>query len=90
MSKKDRIEAGKLINTHGIAGEVKVEVWLDSPKFMKSFRRFYIGEKEYKVLSSRIQKGFLYLTSDIIFMTPSASNFLIVADDMFSLPTVRL
>ena len=61
MSKKDRIEAGKLINTHGIAGEVKVEVWLDSPKFMKSFRRFYIGEKEYKVLSSRIQKEFLYL-----------------------------
>ena len=28
---------------------------------MKSFRRFYIGEREYKVLSSRIQKGFLYL-----------------------------
>lgn len=48
MSKKDRIEAGKLINTHGIAGEVKVEVWLDSPKFMKSFRRFYMGKRNTK------------------------------------------
>ena len=61
MQKADRIEAGKLINTHGIAGEMKAEVWLDSPEFMKSFRRFFIGEREYNVLSSRIQKGFLYL-----------------------------
>ena len=61
MRKADKIEAGKLINTHGIAGELKTEVWLDSPQFMKSFKRFFIGEKEFTVLSSRIQKGFLYL-----------------------------
>ena len=61
MSISDKIDAGKLINTHGIYGEMKAEVWLDSPQFMKSFTRFYIGEKEYAVLSSRVQKGFLYL-----------------------------
>ena len=61
MPKSKRIGAGKLINTHGITGEVKVEVWLDSPQFMKTFKRFFIGEKEFTVLSSRIQKGFLYL-----------------------------
>lgn len=61
MPKSKRIGAGKLINTHGVAGEVKVEVWLDSPQYMKTFKRFFIGEKEFTVLSSRIQKGFLYL-----------------------------
>ena len=61
MIKKEKIDAGKLINTHGISGEMKAEVWLDSPQFMKSFKRFFIREKEYAVLSSRIQKGFLYL-----------------------------
>ena len=61
MQKPDKIEAGKLINTHGIAGEMKAEVWLDSPEFMKSFKRFFIGGREYTVHSSRIQKGFLYL-----------------------------
>ena len=47
MPKAEKIEAGKLINTHGITGEMKAEVWLDSPQFMKTFRRFFIGEKEY-------------------------------------------
>ena len=61
MPKAEKIDAGKLINTHGITGEMKAEVWLDSPQFMKTFRRFFIGKKEYDVLSSRIQKGFLYL-----------------------------
>ena len=61
MPKKEKIDAGKLINTHGIAGEMKAEVWLDSPQFMKTFSRFFIREKEYAVLSSRVQKGFLYL-----------------------------
>ena len=61
MPKAEKIDAGKLINTHGIAGEMKTEVWLDSPQYMKTFRRFFIGEKEYTVLSSRAQKGFLYL-----------------------------
>ena len=61
MGKAERIEAGKIINTHGVAGELKAEVWLDSPAFMQSFKRFFIGEKEYTVRSSRVQKGFLYL-----------------------------
>ena len=57
--KSQLIEAGRVINTHGIAGEVKIEVWLDSPSFMKGFKRFFIDENEYSVLSSRIQKKFL-------------------------------
>ena len=59
MEKQRYIEAGRVVNTHGVAGEVKLEVWLDSPQFLKSFSRLFIGEKEYRVLSARVQKTFL-------------------------------
>lgn len=59
MEKKQFIEAGRIVNTHGIAGEVKIEVWLDSPEFMKRFKRLYIGERELKVTSAKVHKGFL-------------------------------
>ena len=57
--KYQRIEAGQIINTHGVNGEVKIEVWLDSPSFMRKFRRFFIRDREMNVISSRIQKNFL-------------------------------
>ena len=53
------IEAGRIINTHGIAGEVKIEVWLDSPRFFRSFRRLVIEGGDVKVLSTREYKGFV-------------------------------
>ncbi len=59
MEKKPYIEAGRIVNTHGIAGEVKIEVWLDSPQFMKGFKRYFIEEKEVKVLSARVHKSFV-------------------------------
>lgn len=59
MEKQAFIEAGRIINTHGVAGEVKIEVWLDSPAFMKRFKRLYISGKETAVLSAREHKGFL-------------------------------
>ena len=59
MEKKEYIEAGRICNTHGVAGEVKIEVWLDSPEFMKRFKRVFIQGREVKMLSSKIHKGFL-------------------------------
>jgi len=59
MEKKEFIEAGRIVNTHGIAGEVKIEVWLDSPEFMKRFKRLFIQGREVKVLSAKIHKGFV-------------------------------
>ncbi|MDO5444698.1 MAG: ribosome maturation factor RimM [Eubacteriales bacterium] len=62
--KNEFIEAGKIVNTHGIAGAVKVEVWLDSPVFMKKFHRLFVGrsKREYKILSSSVQKSFLLVS----------------------------
>ena len=53
------IEAGKIINTHGVAGDVKIEVWLDSPEFFRKFKRVFLDNKEYKVLRASIQKSFI-------------------------------
>ena len=59
MEKKQYIEAGRIVNTHGVAGEVKIEVWLDSPQFLKSFKRCFIDGREVQLLSGRVHKGFL-------------------------------
>ena len=59
MEKKQYIEAGRIVNTHGVAGEVKIQVWLDSPQFLKTFRRCFIDKREVKLLSARVHKGFL-------------------------------
>lgn len=59
MEKNTYIEAGRIVNTHGVAGEVKIEVWLDSPRFMRKFKRLFINGGEVAMLSSREHKGFL-------------------------------
>lgn len=59
MEKQEYIEAGRIVNTHGVAGEVKIEVWLDSPQFMKRFGRLFIDGAERKVSAARTHKNFL-------------------------------
>ena len=60
MEKKPLIEAGRIVNTHGVRGEVKIEVWLDSPRFLKSFKRFALDSgEELKVLDAKIHKDFV-------------------------------
>lgn len=59
MEKREEIEAGRIVNTHGVVGEVKIEVWLDSPEFMKKFKRLYLGSRELRVTSAKVHKGFL-------------------------------
>ena len=59
MDKQRFIEAGKIVNTHGVRGEVKIQVWLDSPEFMKKFKTVYIDEKPVKMLSARPHKDML-------------------------------
>ena len=59
MEKQQYIEAGKIVNTHGVAGEVKIEVWLDSPQFLRRFPRVFVNGAEKKLLSGKVQKSFL-------------------------------
>lgn len=50
------LEAGEIVSTHGIRGEMKVLPWSDGPDFLLDFERVRIGQKDYKVESCRIQK----------------------------------
>ena len=56
---KEYVEAGRIVNTHGVAGEVKIEVWLDSPEYFRTFKRLYLNGTEKKILSARTHKSFI-------------------------------
>jgi len=60
--KKQFLDAGKIINTHGVRGELKVEPWADSPAFLKEFKTFYIDGEPHKVASCRVSNNFVILS----------------------------
>ena len=51
------IEAGEIVTTHGVKGEVKVLPWVDSPEILCEFDRCRIGGVEYMMDSCRVQKS---------------------------------
>jgi 16S rRNA processing protein RimM len=51
------IEAGEIVTTHGVKGEVKVMPWVDGPEILCEFDRCRIAGKEYEIVSCRIQKS---------------------------------
>lgn len=61
MEQKKLLEAGKIINTQGLKGEVKIQPWADSAESLLPYRRFVAGSEELQVTGARVQKGFLYL-----------------------------
>lgn len=51
------LEAGEIVTTHGVRGEMKVLPWADSPEFLLDYHRVRIDGVEYIVESCRIQKS---------------------------------
>lgn len=39
---KQYLETGKIVGTHGIRGEVRIEPWCDSPQFLAAFDKLYL------------------------------------------------
>lgn len=57
---KQYLEAGKIVATHGIRGEVRIEPWCDSADFIADLRRFYRADGSVlEVESSRVHKSML-------------------------------
>ena len=50
------VEAGEIVTTHGVKGEVKVMPWVDGPEILCEFDRCRIAGKEYEIESCRVQK----------------------------------
>ena len=56
--KKRFLEAGKIVNTHGVAGEVKVKSWCDSPEVLTGFDTLYDAQQHpFRVMKSYVHKG---------------------------------
>lgn len=51
------IEAGEIVTTHGVRGEVKILPWVDSPEILCEFDRVRIDGTEYIMESCRVQKS---------------------------------
>ena len=54
--KLEFLEAGEIVSTHGVRGEMKILPWADGPDFLLDFKRVRIGGVDYKIESCRIQK----------------------------------
>ena len=50
------IEAGEIVTTHGVKGEIKVLPWIDSPEDLCEFDRCRIDGREFKIEQCRVQK----------------------------------
>lgn len=50
------LEAGQIVNTHGVQGEVKIVPWCDSPQFLCGFPTLYVDGKPITVKSARTHK----------------------------------
>lgn len=64
---KQYLEVGKLNNTHGIKGELKMQLWCDDIAYLKQFKVLYLddkGEKAVKVINVRPQKDIAIIKLD--------------------------
>ena len=66
MAKKQYLECAKIINTHGVRGDVKLESLCDSPEILASLERVFMLEggsyREIEVKSASVFKQFVLAT----------------------------
>lgn len=55
------LEAGQIVNTHGIQGEVKLQPWVDSPAFLLDFPTLYVDGEGKQVAAARVHKNMLLI-----------------------------
>lgn len=74
---KEFIETGKIVNIHGLRGEVKIMPWSDDPEFICDFDILYYG-KDKKILeieNARVHKNMVLVKFKGI-DTPETANLL--------------
>ncbi len=54
--KNEILEIGKVVNTHGIRGELKIQPWCDDPEIFDELEYIYIGGEKYTITRSRFHK----------------------------------
>lgn len=75
---KEYIEAGKIVTTHGIKGELKLYPWCDDPEMFNSIKQIYFdsnGTKSEKITGVRIQKTMILLKLESLDTIEDAAKF---------------
>lgn len=71
------LETGKIVNIHGLKGEVKIVPWSDDADFICEFDTLYCGKnkKAFKVENSRVHKNMVLVKFEGV-DTPESANAL--------------
>ena len=68
MAKSQYLECGKIINTHGVRGGLKLESWCDTPNDLASLKKVFLQNgaeyKLYKVKKASVFKQFVLFELD--------------------------
>lgn len=75
--KKDYLELGQIVGTHGIKGEMRINPWCDSPDFAKGFRTVYFdafGNNPVKVTAVRPHGNIILMKLQDINTVEQAQN----------------
>ena len=72
--KEQYLEVGKITNTHGMMGEVRVQPWADSPDFLCQFKTLYVDSSHWpiQVERARVHKNMVILKLEGVTDVPSA------------------
>lgn len=52
--KKEFLEIGKFVGTHGVRGMVRIQPWSDDGEFLTKFKKFYLENGKTKIEMSKI------------------------------------
>ncbi len=52
--KKEFLEIGKIVGTHGVKGMVRIQPWSDDGEFLTQFKKFYLNDGKEMIELSRI------------------------------------
>ena len=83
----DLLEVGKIVNTHGLRGEVKVVPWTDYPEVFEDIDFVYVKKKsEYERLDV---KGIKYQKNNLIVRFSQITGKIIFQSLWPSIPVVK-
>ena len=55
--KKELLQAGKIVNTHALRGDLRIYPYCDGPEFLCDVKKLYIDDTPYTVASAKVHKG---------------------------------
>lgn len=93
--KKDFLEIGKIVGTHGVRGMVRIQPWCDSGDFLTDFKYFYLemGAKKLSVNKITPHGNVVIAAFDGIFTIENAeklrNKILYIKHDDINLPEGR-